>query len=75
MKNVWRNVVHGGIFAWICFGLLVQSVLNLVALGLTLVYDSLVIRVLYTTSTAVQAIFVGLTMYFYLVPILRRPKD
>jgi hypothetical protein len=31
MKNVWRNVVHGGIFAWICFGLLVQSVLNLVA--------------------------------------------
>lgn len=53
MKNVWRNVVHGGIFAWICFGLLVQSVLNLVALGLTLVYDSLVIKVLYTTSTAV----------------------
>ena len=74
MRNAWREIVHGGLFAWICFGLLVQSVLNLIALGITLVYDSLVVRVLYTSSTAVQAIFVGWTMYFYLVTTLRKPK-
>ena len=74
MKNVWSKVVNGGIVAWICFGLLVQSVLNLVTLGITLVYDSLVMKVLYTSSTVVQAIFVGATMYPYLVPILRKSE-
>ena len=74
MRNAWREIVHGGLLAWICFGLLVQSVLNLIALGITLVYDPLVVRILYTSSTAVQAIFVGLTMYFYLVTTLRKPK-
>lgn len=74
MRNAWKEIVHSGLFAWICLGLLVQSGLNLIALGITLVYDSLVVRILYTSSTAVQAIFVGLTMYFYLASVLRRPK-
>ena len=74
MRNAWKGIVHSGLFGWICLGLLVQSGLNLIALGITLVYDSLVVRILYTSSTTVQAIFVGLTMYFYLRSVLRRPK-
>ena len=74
MRNAWKGIVRSGLFAWICLGLLVQSGLNLIALGITLVYDSLVVRILYTSSTAVQAIFVGLAMYFYLVATLRKPK-
>ena len=74
MRNAWKEIVHSGLLAWICLGLLVQSGLNLIALGITLVYDSLVVRILYTSSTAVQAIFVGLAMYFYLASVLRRPK-
>ena len=74
MRNAWKEIVRSGVFAWICLGLLVQSGLNLIALGITLVYDSLVVRILYTSSTAVQAIFVGLTMYFYLASVLKRSK-